>query len=158
MAGNRPDSTRAVTPDRLPPAQSDGPATAGRQLHPMLQLQRSAGNRATAAFVGEGGAVQLQPAESGGELMGQRSIGAWFRKKLGMKPKVSAPKGGHAMLPAEQGGVPSARELMEIMERGGAPGSSLSDESVEGVGNMFGKAERDNEIRDERRARKGINP
>src|SRR5690349_15585685 len=138
MAGNRPDSTRAVTPDRLPPAQSDGPSTAGRQLHPMLQLQRSAGNRATAALVSDGGAVQLQPAE-GSELLVQRSVGAWFRKKLGMKPKISKPKSGHAMRPEEQNGVPSARELMELMERGGAPGSSISDESVEGVGDMFGK-------------------
>jgi hypothetical protein len=188
MAGNRPDAKRAVTPDRLPPAETGGEQTASRRLHPVLELQRSAGNRATAALVGE-----VQREEAPVQLMVQRSIGSWFRKKLGLKPKISKPTSGHAMRPEEQGGVPSARELMEIMEKGGAPGSSisdesvegvgsmfekeeafaegwnrgrgwdrggtsLSDESVEGVGDMFGKAERDYGIRDERRRRRGINP
>src|SRR5262249_57154926 len=108
-----PARRRGLAPDARPRAESGGEQSAARQLHPMLELQRSAGNRATAAFVGDVQREEAAPVQ----LMVQRSIGSWLKKKLGIKPKISAPTGGRAMTAEEQGGVPSARELMEIMNR-----------------------------------------
>src|SRR3954464_7694453 len=117
MAGNRPRHISSQTPDRLP-ARDQGSKGASGPGNAMLDLQRSAGNRATASFVTQApdSALQLSAVEGGGETLGQRSIGSWFKKKFGKKENgngISSPNGGHAMTEEEQGGVPSMKQLME---------------------------------------------
>src|SRR4051794_1409764 len=123
MAGNRPRHIPSQTPDRLP-ARDQGSKGASGPGSAMLDLQRSAGNRATASFVTQApeSALQLSAVEGGGETMVQRSIGSWFKKKFGKKENgngngISSPTGGHAMTEEEQGGVPSMKQLIEQHEK-----------------------------------------
>jgi hypothetical protein len=134
--------------------------TGGAPTHPLLALQRSAGNRATAALVDS---IQRKAATAGrvddplereadamadAVLAGRSTPTAsrastiqrwpWSKKKDKSKDKpleISGPTNARKMTLAEQGGALSAKQILEMYER------QKADEQVEGVSEMFQAAE-----------------
>ena len=103
-------------------ARERASAGAEKDEAPLLSLQRSAGNRAVATAVREGG----------GELLVQRGILDWFRTK---PPKVSGPKNARPMKPEEQRGALSGKdvEARKKEDDRGLAGSKLTGAFAETV-------------------------